>query len=126
VCNERRDFASSILSKAILFRANSVAGLFSSDGAIDVTIVGNTIALDWRVTGKRAIDMQPQPASKGGAHFTQIEITKNVIQEGVGIDLREDREGTLGFRGCPSSLAIRCREFPLQELKCSVPLMPSS
>jgi hypothetical protein len=94
--NERR--TAHLVIQGNTIRRYSVAGLFSSDGANDVTIVGNTIALDGG-TGKRAIDMQPQPASKGGAHFTQIEITKNVIQEGVGIDLREDREGTLGFRG---------------------------
>jgi Right handed beta helix region/Pectate lyase superfamily protein len=79
-------------------RRYSVSGIFSSDGANDVAIVGNMIALDGG-TGARAIDMQPQPASKGGAAFTQVEIAKNVIQGGVGIDLRTDREGTLGFRG---------------------------
>jgi len=94
--NERR--TAHLVIQGNTIRRYSVAGLFSSDGANNIIIVGNTIALDGG-TGTRAINMQPQPASKGGAPFTQIEITKNVIQGGVGIDLREDREGTLGFQG---------------------------
>ena len=94
--NERR--TAHLVIQGNTIRRYSVAGIFSSDGAHDIAIVGNTIALDGG-KGTRAIDMQPQPASKGGAAFMQIEITKNVIQGGVGIDLREDREGTLGFRG---------------------------